>query len=261
MKKFDDLTFTDHYMFEKVLQNREICKELLERLLKIKIAKMEYPEIEKSISPFYETRGVRLDVYVKDTDKVFDIELQNAIDTHIPLRTRYYQSMLDTDCLLKGQYYSELPQSFVIFICSYDPFGFDLPIYTFTNRCDEKLDLLLEDKSTKKIFNANGYKNEKDVEIKSFLQYICNQEPVDDFTNKIDTFVARIKKEEVNRKEYLSMNIHDQDNFLRGKKEGLQQKAIETAKNFLKMGLTIEQVANGTGLSIETITELRNNLK
>ena len=109
MKKFDDLTFTDHYMFEKVLQNREICKELLERLLKIKIAKMEYPEIEKSISPFYETRGVRLDVYVKDTDKVFDIELQNAIDTHIPLRTRYYQSMLDTDCLLKGQYYSELP--------------------------------------------------------------------------------------------------------------------------------------------------------
>ena len=32
MKKFEDLTFTDHYMFEKVLQNKDICKELLERL-------------------------------------------------------------------------------------------------------------------------------------------------------------------------------------------------------------------------------------
>ena len=149
----------------------------------------------------------------------------------------------------------------MIFICSYDPFEFDLPIYTFTNRCVEKLDLVLEDKSTKKIFNANGYKNEKDVEIKSFLQYICNQEPVDDFTNKIDTFVARIKKEEVNRKEYLSMNIHDQDNFLRGKKEGLQQKAIETAKALLNMSLSLQDIEKATGLSIETITELRNNLK
>ena len=45
MKKFEDLTFTDHYMFEKVLQNKDICKELLERLLKIKIERLEYPKI------------------------------------------------------------------------------------------------------------------------------------------------------------------------------------------------------------------------
>jgi hypothetical protein len=48
MKKFQDLTFADHYMFEKVLQNKDICKELLERLLKIQIARLEYPEIEKN---------------------------------------------------------------------------------------------------------------------------------------------------------------------------------------------------------------------
>ena len=69
MKKFENLKFTDHYMFEKVLQNHEICKELLERLLKIKIDHLEYPEIEKTISPYYETRGVRLDVYLKDSDR------------------------------------------------------------------------------------------------------------------------------------------------------------------------------------------------
>jgi hypothetical protein len=45
-KKFEDLTFADHYMFEKVLQNAEICQELLERLLKIKIDHIEYPAIE-----------------------------------------------------------------------------------------------------------------------------------------------------------------------------------------------------------------------
>ena len=160
MKKFENLKFTDHYMFEKVLQNHEICKELLERLLKIKIDHLEYPEIEKTISPYYETRGVRLDVYLKDSDKIFDIELQNSIDIDLPLRTRFYQSMVDTDNLLKGQHYSELPQSYVIFICNYDPFNSDLPIYTFRNYCEENKNLLLQDKAIKKFYNALAYEKE-----------------------------------------------------------------------------------------------------
>ena len=106
-KKFDDLTFADHYMFEKVLhENQDVCQELLERLLKIKIDHIEYPEIEKTISPYYETKGVRLDVYVKDSDNVFDIELQNINDEDLSLRTRFYQSLLDSDNLLKGQHYA-----------------------------------------------------------------------------------------------------------------------------------------------------------
>ena len=39
--------------------------------------------------------------------------------------------------------------------------------------------------------------------------------------------------------------------------DGAQQKAIETAKNFISMGLSIEQVAQGTGLSIETVKSLK----
>ena len=70
------------------------------------------------------------------------------------------------------------------------------------------------------------------------------------------------------------MNLHDRDNFLRGKKEGISEgiqqglkqglqqgayeKAIETAKKFLAMGISIEQVAQGTGLSVEAINNLVN---
>ena len=263
--KFDDLTFADHYMFEKVLQNKEICQELLERLLKIKIDHIEYPEIEKTISPYYETKGVRLDVYVKDSDKVFDIELQNASDVDIHLRTRYYQSMLDTDNLLKGEHYSNLPESFIIFVCHYDPIGANLPTYTFENRCTENLEISLKDKSIKKFYNATAYNQEKDMEISAFLEYICNQKTVDDFTSKIDSFVQKIKQQEVNRKEYSSVNIHDQDNFLRGKKEGINEgiqqgeyrKAIETAKNLLKNNIPFEIIVNSTGLSEEVVIQLK----
>ena len=41
-----------------------------------------------------------------------------------------------------------------------------------------------------------------------------------------------------------------------GISQGSQQKAIETAKNFLSMGLQIEQIAKGTGLSLATIQQL-----
>ena len=42
-----------------------------------------------------------------------------------------------------------------------------------------------------------------------------------------------------------------------GIQQGSQQTKIETAKNFISMGLSIEQVAQGTGLSIETVKSLK----
>ena len=48
---------------------------------------------------------------------------------HCRKRTRYYQSMIDMDSLMKGQDYSELKDSYILFICKRDPFKDD-----FTNR-------------------------------------------------------------------------------------------------------------------------------
>ena len=42
----------------------------------------------------------------------------------------------------------------------------------------------------------------------------------------------------------------------RGISLGAYRKAVETAKKFLSMGLSVEQVANGTGLSVEEIEKL-----
>ena len=97
----------------------------------IKVGKIEYPLLQKTITPFYESKGIRLDVYVSDPDRVFDIEIQTSIPPSLPKRTRYYQSFMDIDNLLRGQSYAELKESCVIFICTQDPFGEGLPVYTF----------------------------------------------------------------------------------------------------------------------------------
>ena len=55
-KPIEELTFTDDFMFGRVMQNPEICKGLLERLLEIKIDKIEYPVLQKTISPHYKSK-------------------------------------------------------------------------------------------------------------------------------------------------------------------------------------------------------------
>ena len=273
MKPIEELTFTDDYMFGYVMRNPEICKELLERLLKIKIERLEYPELQKSISPYYEAKGVRLDVYVKDSDKVFDIEVQNDSAISLPKRMRYYQSMVDMDSLLKGQDYSELKESFIIFICQYDPFTEGLPCYTFKNLCIQDKNLELSDETTKIIFNSTAYAKEKNVDIRKFLKYIRTKVPTSNLTDKINNMVEEQKENDKFRTEYLSMNLHDRDitrkafaegealGIEKGISQGAEQKAIETAKKMILQSVgTLEQISSITGLAVEDINKLKEEL-
>ena len=273
LKPIEDLTFTDDFMFGRIMQNPEICKGLLERLLEIKIEKVEYPTLQKSISPHYKSKGVRLDVYVQDSNRVFDIEIQNFLDENLPKRTRYYQSMMDIDLLLKGNNYTQLKESFVIFVCKEDFFGENMPCYFFTNTCRDKPDLQLDDKSYKVIFNASAFKNEKNLEKKSILEYIIDKKSTSEFTTKIDTLVEQTKLNEIFKGDYMAWGLAEFDAEQRGKKEGysagvsdgIQQgeyKAkIETAKNLLAMGLSIENICKATDLSIEEVNLISNNTK
>ena len=134
------------------MHDPEICAGVIERLLKIKVDHIDYPELQKVIAPYYTTKGVRLDVYIKDSDRIFDIEMQTTRLPAIGKRMRFYQSMLDIDDLMKGAKYDELRESYVIFICKSSPFEyFDLPVYTFSKNCRENPDVQLDDKSHKVI--------------------------------------------------------------------------------------------------------------
>ena len=59
-KTFEELTFTDDWMFQKVMQDPKISAELDERLLHINVDHVEYPDLEKVIASYYTSKGVRL---------------------------------------------------------------------------------------------------------------------------------------------------------------------------------------------------------
>ena len=148
-KSVDELTFTDDFMFGTIMKNKPICKGVLERLLHIKVGKIEYPSLQKTIAPFYERKGIRLDVYVAEPSRVFDIEIQTSVPQDLSKRTRYYQSLMDVDCLLRGQSYAELKESYVIFICTQDPFSRDFPYILLKTRAEKIILFFLKTKRQK----------------------------------------------------------------------------------------------------------------
>ena len=139
IKAYEELDFTDDFMFCKVLTaDPELTKRLLELILGLRIRKVVFPEAQKTIEITSDGRGIRLDVYVEDDqDTVYDVEMQTTRQSDLAKRMRYYQGMIDLHLIQRGSAFRDLKKSFVIFICLVDPFGAGRHIYTFANRCAE----------------------------------------------------------------------------------------------------------------------------
>ena len=171
---------------------------------------------------------------------------------------------LDIDLLSKGKNYTELKESFVIFVCKEDFYGFNLPCYSFSNNCKEISELQFGDMTNKIVFNASAFANEKNVEKKSILEYIIDKKSTSDFTNKLDDLVERTKLNEIFRGDYMAWGLAEFDAEQRGKKEGYSQGVsdgeyqakIQTAKNLIAKKISIDIIADCTGLSVDVIKTL-----
>ena len=69
------------------------------------------------------------------------------------------------------------------------------------------------------------------------------------------------KKVEELKKVYLSWSLHDSDVRREGRKEGYEQAKLEAARNMLLENLPEETIARCTGLPLETVQQLAEQLK
>jgi len=93
-EKWEKATLANNFIFYKVMKDHpDACKKLLEMLLNIKIKNLEIHN-EEAIEIENGAKGIRLDVYLKDDGRIFDIELQVANTGEIPERSRYYSSIM-----------------------------------------------------------------------------------------------------------------------------------------------------------------------
>ena len=171
-KIWENLTIADNFIFQKVMRKKRLCKHFIEKILHVKVQKIMFPETEKDIHIRRDSKSVRLDVYVED-DKgtLYDIEMQTtdyADPAELPKRTRYYQAMMDMDVLNKGEFYTKLRKTYIIFICTFDPFDRNLSQYTFRETCAEDATLEMGDETTKIFLNSKGRRKGIDSDLAAF---------------------------------------------------------------------------------------------
>ena len=154
-ESFQKLNLTNAYLFAAALQDEEICRNLLEIVLNKEIPRVK-AHAEHTLFLDSDFKSVRFDVYASDEDEVsYDVEMQNDDARNLPKRSRYYQGEMDVTSLKPGEDYNQLKSSYIIFICSFDPFGEGRYQYVFEEYCRDA-GILLGDETQKIFFNTNG---------------------------------------------------------------------------------------------------------
>lgn len=260
VKRWEDLQIQDNFLFLKVMQNSDLCRRLLETLLGLHIRELTFPETEKVLASNPDKMSVRLDVYVTDeSGKVYDIEMQTSKpvdDNRLDLRTRYYLSMLDQSSIEKGGRYADLRESYIIFICAFDPFKLGRRRYTFRNLCVEQRDLALDDRATKIFLNAKGVIGEESEDVRNFLSYVAGNAAQGTLARDIDAEVTRVKQHDEIKAEYMTLSALLADERYEGKAEGRAEERQQIVGNMLAQNLTIEQISKLTGLPVEEVKAL-----
>ena len=202
----------DDYMFGAVMQDPDLLKPLIEATLGFAIREIRYIESQMSVKNGYDFKGVRLDLYVEDErGAVYNVEVQTTRQHDLPRRIRYYQSSVDQSILKPGMMYSELRDTYIIFICNHDPFGANRYVYRFENRCIEDLALRFGDGTVKVVVNTRGSAGTASQALREVIRYLNDGQVCGSYSRALDDAVKGVKASNERRQEFMNLMMHEQD--------------------------------------------------
>lgn len=236
IEKWNNLPFSNNFIFTKVMQNEEICRHTLELLLNIKIKKLEYTNSEVYFKDSYDSHGIRFDVYTVDDKHCYDIEMQTTNKSNLLKRARFYSSCIDVDSLKQGKDYSELKENIIIFLCLEDPFNEKLPVYTFKTQCLE-LPEIGDDETTKVFYNICQLEKHPDKNVRNFFNFIKTDIPTDEFTETLSRYTSIAKQDIDYRRQFMFLSTEFSDKLKEGLEKGKQIGLQEGLKQGIEQGI------------------------
>ena len=278
--------FTNDFIFALVMRDPDICKGIAELIIpdeeigEVKIAasensspdeKNEKDELEIALQACLDfgkdMRGVRFDAYVKTADKWIDIEMQTTNKHDLEKRSRYYQALMDTDCLEKGGKFKDLKNTYVVFICTFDYLGLGEPLYVVESYI-RKNDLHFNDGTSKILLNTKCSPDKVPEKLKSFYEYINDPSKIDSkLVEGIDERVQKYNTPEWRERlvtlEYMIAEAKE-EGLEQGRTEGLAEgevsgraaEKLDMAKAMKSKNYSLDEISELTGLSKEKIEML-----
>ena len=233
--KENELEFSDWPMFDLLMTNEELCRELLEVVLDAPVSNIEYIIAENDIRPTLTNHGVRLDAYVKTENEVYNIEMQTVKRTKLGRRLRFYQGAMDTLALRRGEHYGNLPPCYIVFICLHDPFNAGLPVYTLNVKCQENTSVETDHGFTWVVLAASAWDRLPPGRLRNLLHYIATGEAGDDrFATKLAAAVRAANGDEAWRKEKMALLTFEEDMEIQRRMLEEDREDLETLRRMLE---------------------------
>lgn len=267
-KKLKELTLKDNFMFGAVMAMGDNCRRFLELVVDFRIGHILI-STEKSIIYHPEYRGVRLDVYASDDQNSrYNVEMQVIRKPGLGKRARYYHSQMDMELLLSGDDYPGLPDTYVIFICDFDPFDAGLYCYTFENRCLENGELKLNEGCRTIFLNTCGViRNGVSIRLIRFLEFIkadlaeSQQEFTDVFVKQLQSSVQEVKSNREMEERFMILQEMLRDEYaegiIKGKSEGKAEGISEVILELLAEKGTLPDELRDKILSEKNLQRLK----
>lgn len=200
-------------------------------------------------------RSVWLDIYATDRqENKYNIEVQRSDKGADPKRARYHSAMLDSNMLDSGEDFNDLRENYVIFITENDVLGMSEPIY-HVDRVIRESNVQFND--GEHIIYVNGSMRTSDSALGRLMNDFYSTDADKMNYKELSDKVRHYKESEEGVKTMCEIweEIRNE-----GLIEGKIEASIEHATAMLKSGkLSMEEIAEFTGLSIEKVRELAGN--
>ena len=197
-------------------------------------------------------RSVRLDILATDgTGRKINVEIQRSDKGAGRKRARYNSSMMDANLLQKGEYFDDLPETYVVFITEHDVIGRGKPLYHI-GRYIFDTDEVFHDGSH--ILYVNGEYRDETPLGKLMHDFSCT-DPADMY---YDVLAERVRffKESKEGIAIMCKVMEDMRNesLREGEKKGMKAAALR----MLKAGkYALDEIAEISGLSLDDVKKLQ----
>lgn len=282
-----DYGFSHNMMFATLMKDPKVCAWLIEKILPGKEVEnviteghdlrenMTESQIEKTLILNPSVKAVRFDVLFKTEKEYINVEMQCTAEADLALRARYYSSQLDMEMLGPGDEYEKLLQKYIIFICTFDPMGYNKPVYKFKTIeegmiSEDNIVLNLGDKSCTIFINTRCTSEDIPEEIRQFFDFVNTNEAGDDPMYKLISHRMEVLNEwnnpwrreimrleqEMNRAKRKAMEEGRAEGIEKGRAEGARMQTMAIAKEMLKDGMEPEKIAALTKLTVDEVKNL-----
>lgn len=269
--------FTNHFVFEKAMMNEKLCKLFLEEVLGKEIKYIQFIDREKDLSDGCWQHGIRMDVFLNDEEgTVYNVELENNKKDDLERRVRYYQSGIDRHTLKKKESYRNLKESYIIFVCSMDYFGFGKAVYR-RKMILEDVEYSYDDGSHVLFLNSEYTDGNASKAVLEFLDFVKDSMDVDvseavtDLGKTVRETVDEVRNNKGLEAQYMTFEMllleREEQGMEKGMKQGMEEKenamTINMGKIFrdIQANVPISDIAKKYGIGEKVIKSIAQELQ